>query len=1006
VRWQLSLARLGTTVPHYQSPANLALEYTDLGKLGFQSRVDYTLADATPNNHDDNLSAYDSAGRLSSYRYTAVSPSNVNYTHTFTSSYEGWEGWVEKTVAGTSNDSNYKPITNTLSYDNFGRLIKQQEHTEYQSGAIDDRMRAYSNTAEGQVQSRRDGTWKQVNSVWQFVEGDADPNTGATPNYGFVYSGGTQVAELAAGSRARANMPTHSILGVNGSGGYAAGGGTVAALQGEDLRSLAQRVYGTSSLWYVLADANGLSDPDKDLTAGVQLKAPSMGVNGNDANTFRPYDPNEAIGGTSPSLPYIAPPSVGNCGMIVRVFAVIVAAVVAYYTWDPGTTFSVYAAIVGAGGEAVAQTIEIGEGARQGYSAAGIVGAGLGAGFGGASGIDNIYANAAVMAASSYTSNYTLSKVFNEEAHFSWRQMLGQVAAAVVTVGVFGNKNPAARELAETGQSAGQSVANVKFNWKEVAAYAAKEFGKNLGREVVGGYVNAAITGDKYRFDGRHTFASAAANAFGNTAIMAGNGAFRVPAEEDNGYTLSSLYEINRAFGVPDGMALQEGSRPSMGGVSEEHSYAATVGARSQRSRADKFGRRPTPPLALDENGLFAPSRRPAGLAKSGYEWRWQNVIGEWRELPLNQPVILLDKIEIVGMKPSRHVSPMDWRFAYGAAQPRQGGSSNIVRSIDTFVRAPNGVPQHRFDKWRREGTPIPPAYASRINPAMPTGLSPSEMPAPTNMYQPRVGPWESAYLGYADGMENAPTVFGKIFGGLGAAGTVIPGLFDMTVSAVYNAPNNAGLMGQSLAKGSVLRENGYVLDSNLAYLESIYFGANSASGFGVVATPAAGVGPSMGRVGGMVDDMIPRFPDEINTNMPAALQGEVVRHSKVIPNKLESHELVFADQIVEYRGGQLVGAETRSFPGIDGHLDGIPISLKETKGGLGAVVRHASQAEAKAAKAGYSGVDLYVKAPNVNSAALIDFSSKGPLLVMPRQGIISNIFVLTRDGWVMVGGR
>ena len=41
----------------------------------------------------------------------------------------------------------------------------------------------------------------------------------------------------------------------------------MAALQGETLRSLAQRVYGTSSLWYVLADANGLSDPNGQLIA-------------------------------------------------------------------------------------------------------------------------------------------------------------------------------------------------------------------------------------------------------------------------------------------------------------------------------------------------------------------------------------------------------------------------------------------------------------------------------------------------------------------------------------------------------------------------------------------------------------------------------------------------------------------------------------------------------------------------------------------------------------------
>lgn len=57
---------------------------------------------------------------------------------------------------------------------------------------------------------------------------------------------------------------------VGGSGPYTAGGGMATVLEGETLQSLAQRASTAPvALWYVLADANGLSDATAPLTAGV-----------------------------------------------------------------------------------------------------------------------------------------------------------------------------------------------------------------------------------------------------------------------------------------------------------------------------------------------------------------------------------------------------------------------------------------------------------------------------------------------------------------------------------------------------------------------------------------------------------------------------------------------------------------------------------------------------------------------------------------------------------------
>nr|AGC71099.1 hypothetical protein [uncultured bacterium A1Q1_fos_2067] len=126
----------------------------------------------------------------------------------------------------------------------------------------------------------------------------------------------------------------------------------------------------------------------------------------------------------------------------------------------------------------------------------------------------------------------------------------------------------------------------------------------------------------------------------------------------------------------------------------------------------------------------------------------------------------------------------------------------------------------------------------------------------------------------------------------------------------------------------------------------------------------------------------------------------------RVVANALESHELSFANDIVGFRGGTLTGAPTRYFPGIDGALDGVPISLKQTKGGLGSVLKNASKAEAQAKNAGYSGVEVFIEAKNVDKTSLLDFAEKGPLAKIPSQGTVSSIHVLTADGWVRISGR
>ncbi len=139
--------------------------------------------------------------------------------------------------------------------------------------------------------------------------------------------------------------------------------------------------------------------------------------------------------------------------------------------------------------------------------------------------------------------------------------------------------------------------------------------------------------------------------------------------------------------------------------------------------------------------------------------------------------------------------------------------------------------------------------------------------------------------------------------------------------------------------------------------------------------------------------------PPSVSPKMLAASKP-----GRVIVNALEKHEAEFAEEIVKHQGGELIGNLQKHQRGIDATLNGAPISLKQTKGGLVAVLSHASDAERSARKAGYSNVELFIKATNVAEKDLLDFARKGPLSKIPNQGTISAINVLTKNGWTRIG--
>ncbi|GLK50146.1 hypothetical protein GCM10017620_31200 [Brevundimonas intermedia] len=101
---------------------------------------------------------------------------------------------------------------------------------------------------------------------------------------------------------------------------------------GDTLQGIAAAVWGDASLWYMIAEANGLTSANP-LVAGQTLSIPGKVANvHNTADTFRPYDPNKAMGDVSPTQPKpVANAGKKGCGVVGQIIAVVIAVVVAAY---------------------------------------------------------------------------------------------------------------------------------------------------------------------------------------------------------------------------------------------------------------------------------------------------------------------------------------------------------------------------------------------------------------------------------------------------------------------------------------------------------------------------------------------------------------------------------------------------------------------------------------------------------------------------------------------------
>lgn len=227
------------------------------------------------------------------------------------------------------------------------------------------------------------------------------------------------------------------------------------------MQRIARTLWGDSALWYLLADANGLSGSET-LVAGQSLTVPNKVTNLHHTHdTFRVYQPGEAIGNTHPTLPDPPPPprvGGGGCGGMARVFIAMVA--VAAVVWTAGLAATAMGATGGiwSAGSAV----------LLGQGVAGLTGA-------------QILGAAVIGAAAGSMISQGTAMAMGMQDRFSWRQVGLSALAGGVTAGIglgkFGStlqqSSAAMRAMVGHGLTQGAALAmglQDRFDWRGVAA--------------------------------------------------------------------------------------------------------------------------------------------------------------------------------------------------------------------------------------------------------------------------------------------------------------------------------------------------------------------------------------------------------------------------------------------------------------------------------------------------------------------------------------------------------
>lgn len=367
---------------------------------------------------------------------------------------EGKQTDVMVKASNSANPNSYKwaPGTSHLEYDVNGHLAKATFGTGA-SEVLSDHTITYESDAYGQVLVREEKTGSTLNSrqLHYYFNGNriGDVSTDGASRVDYA----TRLAQRALNPKPGDFRQPGPIGSADFDQNYepigpdypaqAASYYTVRA--GDTLQSIAQALWGDSSMWYLIADANGLSDGSAQLQTDQRLIIPNKVTNiHNRVGVYRVYDPGEAIGDTLPTLPaQPAPPKKGGCGVFGKILMIVVAVVVTAIALPAAAPTVLQGMLAGAAGAAASQTFGVVTGIQDKFSfksvALAAIAGGVSAGLGnigfldGAKGLTGVVQDAA-RGALTNVATQGISVATGLQHKFDWTG----VAAAGVLSGVGG----------------------------------------------------------------------------------------------------------------------------------------------------------------------------------------------------------------------------------------------------------------------------------------------------------------------------------------------------------------------------------------------------------------------------------------------------------------------------------------------------------------------------------------------------------------------------------------
>ncbi|MDU9030472.1 LysM peptidoglycan-binding domain-containing protein [Pseudomonas mediterranea] len=465
---------------------------------------------------------------LSRYAVYNADGMSIKYTGKYEKEYSFISGFYKEGGITVSSSLPGSPGVTTFGYDRFGVV---------QSISVGSGIRRFNANREGQVIVRAETNNKA--QTYFYYEGKALANVGTA-----------SVAELS-----DTLVPISDVYPARTSNGYIVN-------QGDTLESIAQAVWGDSGMWYLIADANGLTS-SAALVPGSTVRIPNVvGSTHNNSTTFKPYSADEIVGDNTPS-PIPPPPpkpkkkKSGGLASIVMVVVAVVATVLTAGAAAPlvgvaasggllatgvgvltGTiagaglgTLGV-AFVAGAVGSAASQLAGKAMGVVDGFSwkqvAVGGLTAGATSGFGtlaktGAIGAwagtaakfmsdgGGYGAGYAALGTFNYTNSQFASRIVGLDTSFSWRNVASSAVGATIA-GYAGGGSSGLVSSAIRGQVSAYASATIKDKWfgggrPDYGQVAADAFGNTLANYMV----DSSVAVEK---DNSPLYASAEGNIF------------------------------------------------------------------------------------------------------------------------------------------------------------------------------------------------------------------------------------------------------------------------------------------------------------------------------------------------------------------------------------------------------------------------------------------------------------------------------------------------------------